>query len=826
MFLQFLVWYLVILLIHLAALPLTLRLFAALPDRGYAFGRGLGILLVGYLFWLGYSLGLIRNEVGGAWLSLLIVAGVAFYLGRSRVADLRSGALRLDRPGVVMTEAIFFIAFLLWATVRAYSPSATHTEQPMDLMFMNSIWTSPTFPPQDAWLAGYPISYYYFGYWLLTTVGRLAAQPPEVAYNLGQASWWGLLLIGSFGVVYNLLAANSGRGKWMGGAQFMDAGASRAAPILGGVLAALAVGVTGNAQSVMEWLYANGWPVEALARWFSVRNFPEGASVTGQWFISQGEWWWWRSSRVIQDLDLMGQHIEVIDEFPIFSYVLGDNHPHVLAMPFALVVVGLALAYFWRKADVGASDGWRGWLPTRDLTLLCVITLATGSLVFFNTWDFPPYWLLFMAATLMTTAGSPGRIVGRSAVLGAIILLGALILYFPYFLTAQSQAGGFAPNYFNPTRLRQFMLMFGAFMLTTGALLLLAQRQQAARLWMIAITAALVLGTPLLFLASSAALAFNTEIGRSLLASVRLPEGASSHLPFFLQRWTTQPWTFLLVGSLFTMAIALLWARLAASSDQERADDQRFTPTTFVLLLTAIGLLLTFAPEFIFLRDNFGTRMNTIFKFYYQAWLLLGLSAAFTIVRAFQSFRLGRSGAAAALIAAPGLALILAGLIFPLAGAYSKTNGFSLESPTFDATAYLSQYGSAELAAVRWLRENAPPGARVAEAKGRSYASDMNRISTMTGRSTLLGWDGHESQWRGRSYGEMAAGRPEALDALYRMARSDELPALLDEWQIDYVFVGPAERREYGMTPESEERLQTVMNLVFEEGDVRIYQRR
>lgn len=78
----------------------------------------------------------------------------------------------------------------------------------MDLMFMNSIVSSPTYPPMDAWLGGYPIPYYYFGYWMLTTLGLLSGQPPAIAYNLGQACWYGLLLSGSaFGVGYNLLAA-------------------------------------------------------------------------------------------------------------------------------------------------------------------------------------------------------------------------------------------------------------------------------------------------------------------------------------------------------------------------------------------------------------------------------------------------------------------------------------------------------------------------------------------------------------------------------------------------------------------------------------------
>src|SRR5690606_25631768 len=93
-----------------------------------------------------------------------------------------------------------------WAIVRAYDPNADHTEQPMDLMFMNSIWASATYPPQDAWLAGYAISYYYLGYWLLTTVARIANTAPSIAYNVGQALWYGLLWSGCFGLVMNLVA--------------------------------------------------------------------------------------------------------------------------------------------------------------------------------------------------------------------------------------------------------------------------------------------------------------------------------------------------------------------------------------------------------------------------------------------------------------------------------------------------------------------------------------------------------------------------------------------------------------------------------------------
>jgi uncharacterized membrane protein len=355
---QFLSWYLAVQLLTIVTLPLSASLFVNLADRGYAFAKSLGVLLVGFTLWFGTSYGLLRNEAGGAWMAVFLVGLFSAVLGRPAWAawfgEWRRGqrkeapenisqrhiASQISRSYILVIELLFLLAFAGWAYVRAHDPAANHTEKPMDLMFMNSIWVSPTYPPQDAWLSGYAISYYYFGYWLLVTVGRLAGQPPEIAFNVGQACWYGLLLTGCTAVVYNLLR-HAGR-PWV-------------LALLGGLLGAVAVGVTGNLQGIFEWLYANGANVTGLAQWFAVDGFPESAQRTGQWYIGF-DWWWWRSSRVLEDLDLLGQHIEVIDEFPIFSYVLGDNHPHVLAMPFVLLVIGIAQNLFFAAPTfLGAS---------------------------------------------------------------------------------------------------------------------------------------------------------------------------------------------------------------------------------------------------------------------------------------------------------------------------------------------------------------------------------------------------------------------------------------------------------------------------------------
>jgi YYY domain-containing protein len=436
------IWYATVQLIAVAALPLTLRVLRALPDRGYGLAKFSGMLLIGVVYWLAYSYGLLRNERGGVWIAFVIVAATSWIAGWSTVVawwqTLRhDGRLR----ALLATEAIFALAFVGWAIVRAYDPSVNHTEQPMDLMFMNSIWSSPTFPPQDAWLAGYSISYYYLGYWLLATLGRLANTPPNLAYNLGQAAWYGYLWVGCFTLVLNLVAWRFSRPV----EQPSRKGDEPRIPlfswlsIFGGFLGGLAVAFVGNLQIILEWLYAQGVNIDGLAKLANVHEFPERASQTGQWFISQ-EWWWWRSSRVIQDTDLLGRYHDVIDEFPMFSYLLGDNHPHVMAMPIVLLIVALALNLFLllTVGDESRSDahqaGWLPWLPLDGPDIALYLT-ALGSLVFANTWDYPPYWLLLVAVVLL------GTYAWRWAIaVGGLLFLGTILLFLPYFLTAQSQA--------------------------------------------------------------------------------------------------------------------------------------------------------------------------------------------------------------------------------------------------------------------------------------------------------------------------------------------------------------------------------------------------
>ena len=162
---DFLAWYLTLMLAGWAALPLAQRTLANLPDRGYTLAKPLGLLLWGFAFWLLTSLGLLQNTTGGVLFALLLVASLSFWLaggwrGIKKTYFLVKARSRL----VLISEGLFLLAFILWAVMRAANPQVSGTEKPMEMAFINAILRSETFPPYDAWLSGYAISYYYFGY--------------------------------------------------------------------------------------------------------------------------------------------------------------------------------------------------------------------------------------------------------------------------------------------------------------------------------------------------------------------------------------------------------------------------------------------------------------------------------------------------------------------------------------------------------------------------------------------------------------------------------------------------------------------------------------
>ena len=275
------------------------------------------------------------------------------------------------------------------------------------------------------------------------------------------------------------------------------------------------------------------------------------------------------------------------------------------------------------------------------------------------------------------------------------------------------------------------------------------------------------------------------------------------------------------IGALPTLLILFLMAGLAFMLIRQIARPAGLAETAgpsdptdvFCSLMILIAAALVIFPEFFYLRDLFGTRMNTIFKFYYQAWILWGLAAAYACSEL--SKRLQTAGKAA--FAFVMLLMTAAVMVYPVFCAAGKWESLThKQSLTLDGAAYLHTSRTDDWMGLLWL-DQAEPGV-VLEKVGSSYSGD-NIVSTFVGLPAVMGPAGHESQWRG-GYSEIGS-RSDDVQRIYETHSWETAKELLDTYGIRYVFIGSAEKSAYNI---QEKKFERNLSKVYDSGGCTIYQ--
>ena len=881
-------WWLWMTLAGAAALPLCLRLLGGLPDRGYTLARALGLMLTTFIFWLLASLGLLDNSAGSialSWLILLVVSLALFERFGDR--DLFANYWRENRGLIVSSELLFIVLFFGWALFRAHQNDIIATEKPMELAFLSATQRSSTFPPNDPWMSGYAISYYYMGYVMWSALSTLSGVASAVGFNLTVASLFALAGVTAFGLAHNLV-----RSVRREAAERIGALSGQAAPIATGILALALLILVGNFQMVfIEAPYqARAAPQFYLEYWGTQArsNFSEGVYVqdgeakltlhTATW----KHWWWFRASRVVTDYDLSGEPIgtQPIAEFPAFSFILGDNHPHVLALPFVLMAIGMMLNLTLLRRPPTASE-------------LLLYGLVIGGLTFLNAWDGAIYLFGMVGAEALRRllTSESGALRKRDwlglARFGATIALVAFVAYLPYFIGFRSQAGGLLPNLLHPTLFRRFFLMFGPLIVLVGAYLLVEvwRGHKANRLnWRLALKAS---GISLVALASLT-IALSIVIGHFARATSEYSPLIGQLLQRRLEFGSTS--VILLLGIVIVLARVFPARRQAIAEGNVAIDWIKYPSATgFVLLLIGMGLALTLFPEFLYLKDNFGVRINTVFKFYYQAWALWSLAGAYAVYSILADGRLPRPHRLIRLGFALALALSLgAGFIYSIEGVYHRaqietgrhrqqdtrpyappegwdnairrvaegqwiepgavlySNGELIDAAEQDLLRANHEgiviYGGDSLIIAEGLSLDGAKGLLnpddqnvinclsglvgrenvvVAEAVGDPYRIEYGRVGTLTGIPIVLGWENHERQWRGNSYAAIAGTRAQDIKRLFTAADMIDIDDVIKRYDISYIMFGASERQRYGEF--GEEKFLNQLPIVCHSGDSRIY---
>ncbi len=851
-----LVWLFWLEVLGLLALPLWMRLLRRLPDRGFLLAKTAGLLLTAYITWLASSLHLLSFNRPLILIAALLV-GLASLLWGAPLHQVWDFVVQKRRL-LLGIEALFLAGYAADIVVRMIYPDLWHAwdggEKPMEFSYLNGIVRSQTMPPADPWFSGGYINYYYYGYFLVATMIKLAGIAPDIAYNLAVPTFFSLSLAGAWTAAYALtrrvglaalaaaltvLAGNLYLAVHLAGTIMSLSPLQISVPVLGGVVELLG----GTWQFIFH---------HEVFPQLMFRSGPPGSPTN----------WGWDSTRVIGTGN-------TINEFPFFTFLYADLHAHLMDMPVLLCCAALA---------VNAALGARPWLagarrevgrpllPGAGVATLLVTAIIVGTAGPTNTWD------VVTALILITLGLAINALTIRWHLLWAIVsggVLGILAigLYYPFYshLQALYSSIGFTLAH---TNLDEFLMVWGLFLFIVASYVAVELRRSAAWSWLRRTARA---GEFVLYywpqrrrvLRLMGAIDAQQRAGgrppAPWLALISIAAGLVLALAFLILQAPVLALVFLLLG-------ATLAAMVQPSPDSQAALSERARRFTLALALVALGI--TAACEVAYLADFLAGsslyRMNTVFKLYEQAWPLFAISSAAALATLLRTPRPARrapawSGLRAApalgIVAAPAppipeaegaptaesattttsnapratiirlrrlwtaaLALMLVGVaLYPIIetplrlaerplSPYWIAAGNPPLGPTLDGTAWVQKAFPAEYQALTWLNTHVKGDPTVLSSDAGTYDNFAFRVPWMTGLPTLVENVGEESQQRyagqtgplGVPYPDDVGQHHRDLQTIYSTTDTGVALKLLHQYHVQYIYVGVSERGQSG----------------------------
>lgn len=851
-------WWLVVALLGWVAWPFAFWIFRPLRDRGYLFSRGLGWLLAGWLLWWLASIDLAMNTVWNSWLTVVVLALFGAAAAIAQWSTIRE-FLQKNMGLLLAGEALFAIAFVGFVWLRMGNPDLWQLwfggEKFMEFAMLNGILRSPTFPPVDPHFAGGIINYYYFGLYLVAFLIKLTGIYAEVAFNLAIPTLFALTVVNAFAVAYSAVQVTRPKGsrRWQvaGSKSQVARGVTSSTDTEGqdgGVPGDGEEGMTGDEEesetnenvsgSAIAPSWRAGFLIALLAPIFVtvlgnldgmgqvIRNLANMGSSQFQsslpgleplvrsWsglrsVINTGQtlpnYDFWGPSRVIPD---------TINEFPYWSFLFADLHPHLIGVPLAVLFLGLILTLFWELIQTQRIE----W--PRAVGLLLLFALMLGTLASVNLWELPTYFGLGVLALMVGQYRRNGHIHwGLTIGLAVIYLIGAYLLYWPFF-SSYVNVGASGVGFIKAgDAVDEWLAIWGFLGFILISWLLFAATRPAQP--------------------SNDNNLSNDNGGNAAVrvAPVGIERWLSAvavhfdHLPRFLtlHRLLVKRPTLgylltitLIPLTMFAAAGAWFWGRTVLALcllplglawlllwRRGRAAD---VSSLFVALLTITGLAVLAGTQVVFLKDFLqggnAYRMNTVFKFFSQIWVIWGIAAAIAVPILWSGFvRHGRPsqrflrGSWSVIF----LLLFAAGFAYPIWGTPARLDmrfpGWRPEIGTLDGLAFMEQgafdwpdpSNTLELRydwqAIKWLLDNVRGNAVLVESSQVAYYREAgSRIASMTGLSGITGM--HQSEQR---YGEDVGQRGALHREFWETPDVGRMQQLLDELQVDLVYVGPLE---------------------------------
>ncbi|MFK7800524.1 MAG: DUF2298 domain-containing protein [Anaerolineae bacterium] len=755
------VWWLTVILLGILTFPLCFVVFSGLNDRGYALSRILAVLLLSWVTWLAASWNILPNSRGSYWLVLLLITAVNGWLAYRNVDGLRN-FVQQKKGDLLKLELIGLAFYAFMLGVRLLNPDVWHIiwggEKPMDMSYFTAVLKSSSFPPYDPWHAGGFINYYYYGFVYSGAVAKLLRIVPGVAYNLILPMIFSFTGLAIFSLTHTLVERSP-----VGQMRIWQNRLS--APAAGGLFAAMIAMIFGNLAEVGVLITA-GVNTSRLdpGTWPTFLRFFEGMGqiILGQTPNMRPDNWFWNATRLIR---INEGEVQPITEFPFFTFLYGDLHAHMIALPLSVLALGWAISLVL-KPDT--KLGWAHWL---------VGATAIGVLYPTNSWDYPTYVVIgLLALTFINIKkfGLSGKMAGRLLLQGTFLFALSRLAFLPFWNNFGTAYGSISLWQGSYTPVGDFLIIYGLFLLV-------------AVTWLFADLKTWVSGLSTGTLEWSSVWFFPALLIAFLL------------IPLLLVGYW---WGYELlpIVTLLIIFAGLLALRPSISAERRIVN---------VLLASSMGLVL-FVEVFV-LEGDIG-RMNTVFKFYMQVWIMLSIVAGASLVWLLVHIKDNWSIVGRTMWQTSFALLVLFAALYPVLGTYGKRivrTSKDVIPLTLDGTKFMEYvtYDDSgqsvilknDYQAIKWIQQNIPGSPVIAEAHGNNpYRSIANRISMYTGNPSIIGWDWHQRQQRPTVPSSIVRNRINDVGTLYLSDDIDLTMRILDRYDVAYIYYGELEKVYYG----------------------------
>ncbi len=691
-----LLWWGVLLGIGMINMPLTYMLFSGFSDFGWAFSKSIGLALSAWLMWILSSAKIMKfSQPACIFVCVLVLVFnglLCFFCYGKKQKKIRFTQENIN--SILCVEIIFLAMFIFWSYLKGCKPEAYGTEKFMDFGFMKIMERSEYMPPQDLWLSGKSLNYYYVGQFVGAFLSKLSGIGVDYGYNLMLMTVAALSCALIFSLVRNCFAQLT----------FEKVKNERLFALIAGIVSVLATVFAGNGHYIIYGLLRP-----------SLQKFI-GVEVTSFQF--------WNSTRYIgYEPDVPDK---TIHEFPSYSFILGDLHAHVVNIIFVLSVLGILFAWLLYRRDF-IKSGKKYSLIREVLTPhILVLGFLIGFFHTTNFWDYPIYYVVCGAVILFSNielCNFDKYSIVMTAIHGVLIFAIAVICCLPFTL-AFNQISTEIRFCENHTPFYQLAILWG-----------------------------IPIFTVVLYIVN--------------MIYRHIREGA-----YKVARHMKPAARFFA-----TMESADLFM--------------------FVLGLCAIGL--TFMPEVIYVKDIYEgdySRANTMFKLTYQAYIMYGIVTGYAVMKMLVQ---GKDIIRRCCVWISILMLLTLGYFGNASKAWFGEYANKDTYKGLDATGFMETECYADYEATNWLNDNIEGTPVVLEANGDSYTF-YERVSTITGLPTVLGWRTHEWLWQSDVNGELpeiVREREEDVRNIYTAADVKAAKNIIEKYDISYIYIGKCEYEKF-----------------------------